>query len=236
MTHAVSSDESPRADSGFASRIRTTCPRDCYDSCGIVADRRTGRLRILGDPDHAIARGALCQKCAVAYNSVWLDPARRLRHPLRRVGAKGEGRFEAVSWEEAIADIAGRLKALAVRGEARRIIQTHYTGTFSWIAFWFPWRFFNRLGCTEVDPDTICNKAGHVALNYVLGDSLMGFDPRQARAAKAILIWGANPSHSAPHLHEHWLGEFAGPKIVIDPIRHATAEKADLHLQLHPGS
>jgi len=78
--------------------IRTTCPRDCYDSCGIAVIKRRGVItKVMGDPDHAIARGALCGKCALAYNGVWRDPAQRLQQPLKRIGPKGEGSFAAVS-------------------------------------------------------------------------------------------------------------------------------------------
>ena len=97
-------------------------------------------------------------------------------------------------------------------------------------------RFFNRLGATEVDPDSVCNKAGHVALDYVYGTSMVGFDPRTARDARAIMVWGANPSASAPHADEHWLAESPGSLLVVDPIRTPTAARADLHLQLFPGS
>lgn len=62
--------------------IRTTCPRDCYDGCGIVVQRRDGRIaRVLGDPDHPVSRGGLCGKCAIAYNGAWLDENRRLLRP-----------------------------------------------------------------------------------------------------------------------------------------------------------
>jgi anaerobic selenocysteine-containing dehydrogenase len=73
--------------------VRTTCPRDCYDACGIVVLKKDGVIsKVLGDPDHPVARGALCGKCALAYNGIWRDAEARLSTPLRRVGKKGEGK------------------------------------------------------------------------------------------------------------------------------------------------
>ncbi|MGE3773072.1 MAG: molybdopterin-dependent oxidoreductase, partial [Gammaproteobacteria bacterium] len=217
--------------------IRTNCPRDCYDACGIVVEHRDdGSLRVLGDPAHPIARGRLCSKCAVAYNGVWQDASVRLTHPLRRVGPRGSSAFERISWDEALATVAGRMrKAIATRGPAS-ILHTHYSGTLSLIGFLFPNRLFNFLGASEVDPDTICNAAGHVAWTLLFGSSIQGFDPRTARDTQCILVWGANPSHSAPHAHEHWLREAPGKVIVVDPVRTESAAAADLHLQPRPGS
>jgi anaerobic selenocysteine-containing dehydrogenase len=216
--------------------IKTTCPRDCYDACGIAVTKRDGVItKVLGDPDHHVSRGALCGKCALAYNGIWRDFSARLGTPLKRVGKKGEGRFAAAGWDEALADIAGRLNAIRAENPAR-IFHTHYTGTVAMLAGAFGLRFFNAIGATEVDPDSVCNKAGHVALNWTIGDSCAGFDPRAAGKAACILVWGANPFASAPHMHKHWLREAPGKIIVIDPVRHATAAAADLFLQLRPGA
>jgi anaerobic selenocysteine-containing dehydrogenase len=221
----------------YGTAIKTTCPRDCYDACGMSVVVKDGRVRkVTGDRDHAVSRGKLCAKCALAYNGAWIDPERRLTHPLRRAGRKGNGRFVAVSWDEAVAAIAERLQEVLADGVPRTILHTHYTGTCSAIAGNFPCRFFNTIGATEVDPDTVCNKAGHEALKYVFGDSLTGFDPRTAKDASCILIWGANPSAAAPHAHTHWLPGTRAKKIVIDPIAHATAQAADLFLQIRPGT
>jgi anaerobic selenocysteine-containing dehydrogenase len=217
--------------------ILTTCPRDCYDTCGMLVHRRDGRVTaVRGNPAHAVSRGTLCGKCSTAYNREWRDPRRRLLEPLRRVGPKGAGRFEAVSWEHACSEIAARLReAIAAHG-SRTILNAHYTGTISMLAGMAPMRFFNRLGATEVTPDTICNNAGHVALRYLYGSSLDGFDPRTAEDAACIVVWGANPHASAPHAHEHWLPEARARVVVVDPIRTPTAARADIHLQPFPGS
>jgi anaerobic selenocysteine-containing dehydrogenase len=217
--------------------VLTTCPRDCYDACGIAVVKRNGTIRhVRGDPDHPVARGKLCRKCSIGYNGAFLDPAARLTRPLRRAGAKGDRRFEPVSWDEALGEIAERLRKIEAGAGAHTVLNAHYTGTFSLLAYFFPLRFFNRLGATEIDPDTICNKAGHVALEYVYGTSMDGFDPRTAREAACILVWGANPSASAPHAHDHWLPESPSAVVVVDPVRTPTAEAADLHLQPFPGS
>ena len=67
------------ATSDTKTTLRTTCPRDCYDTCGILVVKRDGVVaKVLGDPDHPVSRGALCGKCAIAYNGIWRDPSARL--------------------------------------------------------------------------------------------------------------------------------------------------------------
>ncbi len=217
--------------------ILTTCPRDCYDACGIVVTKKNDAIvQVKGDLQHPVSRGKLCRKCSIGYNSIWLDPNARLTEPLRRTGAKGKGKFEPVSWNEAITAIADRLKEIVNESGADKILNTHYTGTFAAIGYHFPMRFFNRLGATEVNPDSVCNLAGHIALDYVYGTSMTGFDPRTSKDSQCIMVWGGNPSTAAPHIDAQWLQESPGKRIVIDPIRTSTAARADLHLQLFPGS
>ena len=93
--------------------ILTTCPRDCYDACGIAVIKSDGVItRVRGDQNNPVNRGSLCGKCAIAYNGVLRDPEERLGTPLRRIGPKGSGRFTPISWEEAMATIATRLKEI----------------------------------------------------------------------------------------------------------------------------
>src|ERR1700734_2703863 len=118
----------------------TTCPRDCYDSCGIRIVKRGGAVvAVRGDPGHPVSRGTLCGKCSTAYNREWRDPQRRLTRPLRRVRPKARGggarrggrsgeRLEPVSWEAAIGEIAARLKRIAASHGPQSILNAHYTG------------------------------------------------------------------------------------------------------------
>ena len=233
----VGEGEASQVDAPRREEIRTTCPRDCYDACGILVVKRKGRsTQVRGDPWHPVSRGKLCRKCAIGYNGAFLDRQLRLASPLRRRGAKGRGEFEPVTWEKALGEIGQRLGTVADSPGPEAILNAHYTGTFSLIGYHFGLRFFNRLGATEVEPDTICNNAGHVALDYVYGSSLDGFDPRTARDSACIMVWGANPSASAPHADQHWLPESGAQIIVVDPVRTPTAEGAGLHLQPFPGS
>jgi len=217
--------------------IRTNCPRDCYDNCGIVVRAgRDGRVIVSGDPGHPINRGTLCAKCATAYNGVWQDPEARLTTPRRRVGPKGDAAFTPIGWDEALTEIAERTQRIVDDHGPESVLHTHYSGTLSLLAYAFPMRFFHRLGATEVEPDSICNLAGHVAWSSMFGTSVAGFDPRTAVDSSCVVVWGANPSHSAPHMDRHWLGEFPGSVVVVDPVRTDSAARADLHLQPYPGS
>src|SRR5579862_5197430 len=108
--------------------VLTTCPRDCYDACGVAVVKRDGQVRhVRGDRSHPVSRGRLCKKCSTAYNGVLLDRAARLLHPLRRSGPKGSGQFEQTSWEAAIGEIAQRFAAVPPAA----ILNAHYTGTFA---------------------------------------------------------------------------------------------------------
>ncbi len=218
--------------------IKSNCPRDCYDGCGVLVHLEDGKQpRVTGDPDHPVSRGTLCGKCGISYNGVWQDENARLLTPLRRTGPKGSGQFEPISWDNALSTIAQKFNGIINEKGAEAILGMQYSGTLSMLAYMFPNRLMHKLGAARVDYSTICNAAGSVAWHLLYGDgAAMGFDPRTARDASCILVWGANPSHSAPHMHKHWLKDSPARVVVIDPVRTATAAEADLHLQPRPGT
>ncbi len=167
--------------------IKTTCPRDCYDRCGIVVIKRDGAItKVAGDPAHPINRGPLCGKCAIAYNGAWRDAGQRLLHPLRRAGPKGSGAFEPISWEEALQDIAGKLAVIRDAHGAETIFHTHYTGTCSLIAGDFPCRFFERLGATKVNPDGPAH-----------GDGFVGGHPNSVNRENSRSGWDLHKAQGA---------------------------------------
>lgn len=220
--------------------VRAACPHDCPDTCAMRvhvqrdAKGRRVAVKVSGDPDHPTTAGVLCTKVS-RYVERTYHPE-RLLHPLRRVGAKGEGRFERVSWEVALAEIAERLKAIGARG-AERILPYSYAGTMGLVqGESMAARFFNKLGASRLDR-TICATAGAEAMTYVLG-TRTGPTMESFAESKLIIFWGANAIASNLHL---W--SFAqeakrrGAKLIaIDPYRSLTAHKCHQHIALLPGT
>jgi anaerobic selenocysteine-containing dehydrogenase len=203
----------------------------------VTTELRDGKrvaTQITGDPAHPTTAGKLCTKVARYLERVYHPD--RLLHPLKRVGPKGAGRFERVSWEYALDDIARRLGQIAAV-DAQRIVPYSYAGTMGLVqGEAMAQRFFNRLGASFLDR-TICAQAGAEALNYTLG-SRMGTDIEQFQNAKLILLWGTNAITSNLHL---WTraqeAKRRGAKLVaIDPYRSLTAEKCQQHIALLPGT
>ena len=194
-----------------------------------------GRVtRIAGDPDHAPTGGALCTKVS-RYAERSYHPERVL-HPLRRVGPKGAGQFVQVSWDEALSDIAARLKAIAAH-DPEAILPYSYAGTMGQVqGEGMAARFFHKLGASRLDR-TICSMAGGDALIATYG-AKVGMHVEHFVESKLILIWGSNSI--ASNLHFWTLAQQAkrdGAKLwCIDPRRTATAEKCHRHLALRPGT
>lgn len=215
--------------------VRGACPHDCPDTCALVTEVRDGRaIRVMGNPDHAHTNGVLCTKVS-RYTERTYHPERVL-HPLRRVGPKGAGRFERISWEEALREIAQRLQAIAQR-DPQAILPYSYAGTMGLVqGESMSARFFHRLGASLLDR-TICSAAGGAAMTTTLGGKL-GMHSQYYAEAKLILIWGSNSIGS--NLHFWRLAQEAkrnGARLVcIDPRRTETAEKCHEHLALRPGT
>jgi anaerobic selenocysteine-containing dehydrogenase len=215
--------------------VRAACPHDCPDTCAMLVTVEGGRaVRVAGNPDHATTQGALCTKVS-RYTERSYHPERVLT-PLKRVGPKGLGRFTPVSWDEALDDIAARLRAIAARNP-EAVLPYSYAGTMGLVqGESMASRFFHRLGASLLDR-TICSSAGGDALAATYG-AKVGMRVEFFAESRLILIWGSNSI--ASNLHFWTLAQQAkraGAKLIcIDPRRTETAEKCHQHIALLPGT
>jgi len=192
-----------------------------------------------GDPDHPFTRGFLCTKVN-RYVERTYHPD-RLLHPMRRAGPKGSGRFEIVSWDEAIGEIAERLGAIARSPDAsagpQAILPYSYAGTMGIVqGSSIDRRFFHLLGASMVDR-TICSMPGTVGMRMTVGANI-GADPEGMPESDLVLLWGTNTLTSNPHLWPFVLeARERGAKIVaIDPIRTRTVAQCDQWIAIRPGT
>jgi anaerobic selenocysteine-containing dehydrogenase len=201
----------------------------------VSEDGRTA-LRVAGDPNHPFTRGTLCTKVA-NYEQRTHSPE-RIQTPLRRVGAKGEGRFVRISWDEALDEIAARYRQLAESPEgAQTILPYSYSGTLGLVHNdSMDRRFFHRLGASLLDR-TICATAGAAGYTATIG-ARIGTDPERFSEARLILLWGTNTITSNVHLWPLILeAKKQGARVVaIDPRRTRTADQCDEHIALLPGT
>ena len=209
-----------------------TCPRDCYDACPMVTKVRNGKIHSFeANKKQPFTQGFLCPKGQGLLQYVYSKE--RILHPMRREGAKGEGRFKRITWDEALDEIAEQIRTRSQTHGTDSILQYDYAGTMGHIQRYFPSRFFNAIGASRIT-HTICSRAGDKALDIVYGSSL-GMLPDEIEKCRLIVVWGMNPAWSSPHGFEIIRrAQKRGAKVyVIDPIRTATAE-IGTHLQIRP--
>lgn len=216
-------------------KVLGACPLDCPDGCSWEVTVDDGvAVGLRGNREHPVTRGALCVKVNRYLEQV--ASPERITTPLRRVGRKGEGRFEPISWDAALGEIAERFTTIVdeVGGEA--IWPFHGTGSLGLIQGLEGFggrRFFNALGASLHAP-TICSVAGNTGLHYTLGTA-GGMDPEDFAASKLILVWGNNTLTSGHHLWK-FVQDSGAYLVAIDPVRTRTAERCDEHLALLPGT
>jgi anaerobic selenocysteine-containing dehydrogenase len=215
--------------------VKAACPHDCPDTCALEVHVRDGvALKVTGAADHGPTAGVLCTKVA-RYTERTYHP-QRLLHPMRRTGKKGEGRFERISWDQALDEIVRRLKPIAAENP-EQILPYSYAGTMGLVqGESMSMRFFNRMGASLLDR-TICSSAGSAGHEITLGKRL-GVDVELADQAKLIIFWGANAITSSVHF---WARAQQAKRngamlVAIDPYRSLTAEKCQKHIALLPGT
>jgi anaerobic selenocysteine-containing dehydrogenase len=215
--------------------VKGACPHDCPDTCALDVHVRDGvAIKVSGSAEHAPTAGVLCTKVA-RYTERTYHPD-RLLHPMRRIGKKGEGRFERISWEAALAAVATRLKAVAAQNP-ERILPYSYAGTMGLVqGESLSMRFFHKLGASLLDR-TICSSAGSAGHELTLG-SRIGIDVELADEAKLIIFWGSNAITSSVHFwaRAQQAKRRGATLVAIDPYRSLTAEKCHTHIALLPGT
>ena len=240
--------------------VHAACPHDCPDACGVLITVQDGRAtKIQGDPEHPVTRGFLCAKVAKYLDRVYSPD--RVLYPLRRIGPKGpeagqqsfapHGQpgaavptqtdrtqtWERISWDQALDEIASRLRAISAEFGSEAILPYSFGGTLGALnSASMDRRFFHRLGASQLER-AICSAAGEAGLESVLGVK-MGTEPEQFRHAKYIIAWAsnihANNVHLWPFITE---ARRNGAKlVVIDPYRTRTAACADWYLPINPGT
>lgn len=214
--------------------VRGCCPLDCQDTCSWIAHVDGGRVvRVEGDKHHPFTRGALCAKVNDYQERTY--SADRLLHPLRRVGAKGEGRFERITWDEALDLVATRFTAIVEEHGAEALLPINYLGSMGVVQRRALMRVFHALGASTFH-GSICGAAGNV---LEAEGHPRGFDPEEISESRFVLLWGTNLLTTS---HHHWQVVDAARKahgarlVCIDPIATRTAKACDEHVSLRPGS
>ena len=215
--------------------VRGACPHDCPDTCGLLTTVENGiAVKVQGNPDHPQTDGVLCTKVS-RYTERTYHPERILT-PLKRVGPKGLGRFEPVSWDAALSDIAVKLKSIAAHNP-QAIVPYSYAGTMGLVqGEAMATRFFNKLGASKLHR-SICSMAGGEGLAYTLGGKV-GMKVEFFAQSKLIIIWGSNSIGSNLHFWRYaQAAKRDGAKLLcIDPRKTETADKCHEHIALLPGT
>ncbi|MCF8039638.1 MAG: molybdopterin-dependent oxidoreductase [Desulfohalobiaceae bacterium] len=204
----------------------------CHPRCGLLLHIEDGRIvKVTGDPDHPVTRGAICERGRLMPDHV--HHPQRLNHPLKRVGQKGEGRWQQLSWDQALDEVADKLSKLKESFGAETLAFTHGTKrTYHWDCR----RFFNLFGSPNTcGVNNICMCPSYATEYATYGGMAWSEVPN----AQCIVVWGCNASNSSPiGLYPQLVrARKRGAKMmVIDPRRIKEAEMADLWLQIRPGT
>lgn len=214
----------------------SVCSLDCPDQCGLLVHKKDGKIiKVAGDPNHPVTKGNICNK--VRHMTARLYDSNRLKYPLKRVGEKGEGNFERISWQEAIDTITTQWKKQIFEFGPESILPYSFYGNMGNLtAEGMDRRFFNRLGASSLDR-AICQAAGSQGYTYTMGGSI-GIDPEDTIHSKLLILWSVNAVST--NMHQITLAQQArknGAKVVvIDVHKNQTGRFADWFIPIQPGT
>src|SRR5262245_57972181 len=213
----------------------SVCPHDCPSACSLVVRVADGRLtEVTVHAAHPFTQGVICGKVR-AYAERVHSPL-RVRTPLRRVGPKGAGEFEPISWPAALEEIASRWRAIMATEGAEAILPFSYAGTMGQLQYYAGHPLFHALGASRLRR-TICVATAYAGWEATLG-AITGNDSEQMVGADLVVLWGINASYSSVNVltlvkQARARGAFV---VAIDPYCTPTAEGADEHLMVRPGT
>jgi anaerobic selenocysteine-containing dehydrogenase len=216
----------------------SVCPFDCPDTCSLTVTVDAGRIvGLRGSHANPYTAGVLCAKVP-AFFPGFVHGRGRLTTPLRRAGTKGEGRFERISWDDALDVIHDRFQAVIRRHGPQAIVPLNYAGPHGLLAMGsIDLRFFHRLGASLLWRSPLCGGVRTEAWIGTYG-ATPGIPPEQAAEARLLIAWGNNVTwsnlHLMPRINE--ARRAGGRLVVVDPVRTKVAEQADLHVALRPGT
>src|SRR5437764_8485179 len=215
--------------------MHSVCPHDCPSCCSLEVTVEDGRIAdVTGTPGHPFTQGIICGKVREYAERVH-SPLRVLT-PLRRVGAKGEGRFERVSWDDALAEIARRWREIMARHGGEAILPFSYAGSMGQVQFFAGHPLCHALGASRL-ARTICVTTAYSGWRATLGE-VTGNDSEQMVGADLVVLWGVNAAYSTINVMTlvKQARQRGAHVVVVDPYRTPTAVQADEHLAVRPGT
>lgn len=213
---------------------KTVCPLDCPDGCGLIATIENDRVVALnGDPEHPYTRGVICRKMKNYHERLYSD--KRILHPMKRSGKKGEGKFARISWDHAYELLCEQLNTIVREYGGEAILPFVYAGNMGHMNRFAGYPLFHKLGTSRLE-ETICSTAAKAGWKSQCGD-VPGTPPEIAEDAELIIIWGSNTKVTNLHFWPYVARarKNGARLIVIDPYRNVTAASADYHLNVEPG-
>lgn len=216
----------------------SVCTFDCPDTCSLSVTVEDGRItKVHGSEAAPYTEGVICNKVARDMG-VFVHGPQRILHPLRRIGAKGAGEFERISWKTALDEIHVRTSAVIERWGPQAVAPLNYAGPHGFLAGdSMSSRFFHRLGATQLYRRSMCGGVRSEAWAGTYG-AVPGCPPEFAAHAELNVIWGNNATVTNLHIVRgvRQAKRAGGRLVVVDPLRTKIAEQADLHLAPLPGT
>lgn len=218
--------------------LPSVCTLDCPDTCSLTVTVEDGRIvKVRGSTALGYTAGVICNKVA-HHTADFVHGPGRVRHPMIRVGARGEGRFRQASWDEALDAIHARVSAVVAQHGPQAVMPLNYAGPHGMLSGdSMSLRFFHRLGASQLFRGALCGGVRREAWVGLFG-AVPGLGPDAAGDAALTVVWGNNATVTNLHLvRQVSLARRRGAKlIVVDPLRTKIAEQADLYVQLRPGT